>query len=640
MKDGYYLSTYLDINELGYLLDLPGRHDQNISLWKKAGDQIRLIHYWELERRTGIKMHRRYFYNKEHAENIINQLLNEYDLSLDDMVEVWGTPLIDKYQTSYHSINEHCNLSYHAISHLFSSIMINTNVFYNETIVALAVDGSPDGVIDSSYVKKPFYVGGISRKGNIDLLPVSSPGILWQYAKEHFHLREGTLMALASACACSLDNYELIEIDMRDINAYQQANSFMESLCSVLEQVKKNHWANVKDYDDRFTEEENLISMAMKVVQSFSLKMMEGNIDKIVEKYGIEPHTSYLALSGGYSLNCPTNSHLMNKYGFKGFLAPPCTSDTGLSLGIALYSFYKRINRIDFYLGHAAYGDRDFELEKTIKQEGYETYIKSIHKFELDQLIQDIQEAPVVWFYGAAEMGPRALGNRSILADPRREESRDRLNEIKCRQWWRPVAPIILENEIENWFDNATPSPFMLQTFKIIKEKSELVPAVAHLDGSARVQTINMRDDQAGLYDILKAFFDETGVPMLCNTSLNDIGEPIINRIGEALNFALRKKIGIVYINKQRVELQNHDLYAITEPAKRSIDWSLFSPEERIELLKELNPHNVSRKSINVLINSNVPAGYIDIKNKRDLRKLEILTEVSDKLHAGFLNIL
>ena len=197
-----------------------------------------------------------------------------------------------------------------------------------------------------------------------------------------------------------------------------------------------------------------------------------------------------------------------------------------------------------------------------------------------------------------------------------------------------------MENEIENWFDNATPSPFMLQTFKIIKEKSELVPAVAHLDGSARVQTINMRDDQAGLYDILKAFFDETGVPMLCNTSLNDIGEPIINRIGEALNFALRKKIGIVYINKQRVELQNHDLYAITEPAKRSIDWSLFSPEERIELLKELNPHNVSRKSINVLINSNVPAGYIDIKNKRDLRKLEILTEVSDKLHAGFLNIL
>lgn len=640
MRDGYYLSAYLDINELGYLLDLPGRHDQNVSLWEKKGEHVRLVHYWELERRTGIKMHRKYLYNREHAENVINQLLEEYELSLDDMIEVWGTPIIDRFGTNYHSIDEYQDLAYHAIAHLFSSLMIETDIFYNEIVIALAVDGSPDGAIDSNYIKKPFYVGGVSQKGHVDLMPVSSPGILWQYAKEHFHLREGTLMALASACSCSFVNYKPVHIEMRDINSYQQASIFMESLNGALAQVKKEHWKNVKDYDDRFTEEENLISMAMKVIQAVSVEMMENNINTIVERYGVNPRNSYLAISGGYGLNCPTNSHLMNKYGFRGFLAPPCTSDTGLSLGMGLYSFYKQMNKVDFHLGHASYGDRDCELEKTVKQEGYEAYVKSVSEFDLSRLLSDLQEAPIVWFYGAAEMGPRALGNRSILADPRNVEFRNRLNEIKCRQWWRPVAPIILEDEMNNWFENARPSPFMLQTFKIREEKRDRIPAVAHLDGSSRVQTVNEQNNQSGLYDVISAFFNKTGVPILCNTSLNDIGEPIINRIGEALNFALRKKISVAYINKQRVELYNHDKYPVTKPVKRTLEWSLFDEREHAALLKELNPYNVSRKNINVLINSNVEEGYIDLKNERDLRKLQILTKVSDKMHAGFLNVL
>lgn len=640
MKDGYYLSTYLDINELGHLLDLPGRHDQNISLWEKTGDQITLVHYWELERRTGIKMHRKYFYDNEHAVMVINYLLGEYNLSLNDMCEVWGTPRIDRFHATYHSVGDYRDLAYHSIAHLFSSLMMDTNIFYNETILSLAVDGSPDIVVDGDCIRKSFYAGGISRKGQVDLTPVSSPGILWSYASDCFKLREGTLMALASACSCAFEEYEPITIDMRNADAFQRARIFMDQLYKDADKVRKDNWVNAKSYDDRFTEDENLISMAMKVIQTLSLKMMDDNIDQIVERYGINTRDSYLAISGGYGLNCPTNSHLMNKYGFKGLLAPPCASDSGISLGIALYSFYKQMDKFVFHLRHASYGDRYQNLNEAIKEGSFDLYIKDIGDFDLNQAVSDMQEAPIVWFYGAAEIGPRALGNRSIIADPRREESRDRLNEIKHRQWWRPVAPIILEHEMSEWFVEEGSSPFMLQTFSIREDKQNRIPAVAHLDGSSRVQTINRQCDQSGLYDVISAFQKKTGVPIICNTSLNDIGEPIINRIEEALNFALRKNIRVVYINKKRVELHNHNAYRLKIPMKRPLEWTLFNPEEKEALLNELNPHKVNKNHINILLNSNIDDGYIDLKNSDSLRKLRVLTKISEKMYAGFIDIL
>lgn len=114
MKDGYYLSTYLFINQLAYLADIDLRHDMNLSLWKKEKENITLLRYWELERFTGLKQHRRAFYDTRHAKLVINELLKPLGLSLDDMVEVWGTPQLQTNNT-YHSINDYRDFSYHSV---------------------------------------------------------------------------------------------------------------------------------------------------------------------------------------------------------------------------------------------------------------------------------------------------------------------------------------------------------------------------------------------------------------------------------------------------------------------------------------------------------------------------------------------
>src|SRR5262249_43081590 len=131
------------------------------------------------------------------------------------------------------------------------------------------------------------------------------------------------------------------------------------------------------------------------------------------------------------------------------------------------------------------------------------------------------------WFQGRMEFGPRALGARSILASPLHAGMQSRLNEIKDREDFRPVAPVVLEEEAGKWFAGAGASPFMLFVFDVLPEKADRIPAVRHVDGTARIQTINRRQN-AEYYDLLKAFQARTGVPVLVNTSFNTRGEPIV----------------------------------------------------------------------------------------------------------------
>jgi carbamoyltransferase len=137
------------------------------------------------------------------------------------------------------------------------------------------------------------------------------------------------------------------------------------------------------------------------------------------------------------------------------------------------------------------------------------------------------QDKVIGWFQQRMEFGPRALGARSILASPLHAEMQNRLNEIKDREDFRPVAPVVLEEEAANWFEGALSSPFMLFVYDVKPEKAEIIPAVRHTDGTARIQTIK-RAQHPLYYDLLKAFQKRTGVPVLVNTSFNTRGEPIV----------------------------------------------------------------------------------------------------------------
>lgn len=603
MKDGYYLSAYVNISELGNVYMMGHRHDNSIALWNVNGENVTLVHYWELERLTGYKHQRISFFDTDQFISDVNLLLKEHGIVYEDLIEVWGVPQLNA-SSHYLSKHNYPEYAYHCISHLASALFSDMELFRNEKIVSFSIDGGTDCTVDDyrsdSLEKgerdKIEFLSAYSEHGEIKgMLPAISPAVLWGVVSVYYGLEEGTLMALAGACTseCYLQvkDFEYNTNLGREPSLSEPTVRFLEEIDKLTD---KDIGVKFNGYDEHFTEKENKISMAMKVIQKMSERLMQKNIDEIIKKYQIDPKETYLAMSGGFALNCPCNTYLMNLYGFKGFISVPCVNDSGMALGIGLYSFFNELGAdFNFCLGSANYGDQ-CDFSKFLAQNEFGDYIKAVNDFNADLAAKDIEEGPVVWFDGKAEIGPRALGNRSILGDPRRQETKDELNRIKQRQWWRPVAPIVLYERMDEWFQQKIDSPYMLQAIQVRDDKADQVQAIMHIDHSSRVQTMK-ESDQSLLRDVLVAFERRTGVGILCNTSLNDKGEPIVNTIEEAMNFALRKMIKIVYINGHRIVLKNWEKYTQRRPRVREFPMLVWNSKGiRNQLLSEYNPDGLS----------------------------------------------
>jgi carbamoyltransferase len=234
---------------------------------------------------------------------------------------------------------------------------------------------------------------------------------------------------------------------------------------------------------------------------------------------------SNLALAGGVSLNCTTNGRLAREAGVESVFVPPNPDDSGSPLGAAMYAHHCVVGRPRGEpIEHSYYGPEygSHQVERALGSRPA-------------RLVRDPAEAAaallaqgrtVGWLQGRMEMGPRALGNRSILADPRDPGMKDRLNEqVKHRESYRPYAPSVLREELTDWFPESPDSPFMSFSSRVAPGREERVPAVLHVDQTARLQTVDNRT--APLYHrLISAFARRTGVPMVLNTSLND-REPI-----------------------------------------------------------------------------------------------------------------
>jgi carbamoyltransferase len=240
-------------------------------------------------------------------------------------------------------------------------------------------------------------------------------------------------------------------------------------------------------------------------------------------------HQENLCLAGGVALNCVMNARLRDRGPFKRIWVQPAAGDAGTAMGAALWTDARERRATDrvYQMDHAflgpAYGDDEIEAFLKWSKLPYRR-LKNVAEEVADILVQD---RVIGWFQGRIEFGPRALGARSILASPIHAEMQARLNEIKDREDFRPVAPVVLEEEAPRWFKNAGVSPFMLFIYDVLPDKADRIPAVRHVDGTARIQTIN-RSQNAVYYDLLKAFQARTGVPVLVNTSFNTRGEPIV----------------------------------------------------------------------------------------------------------------
>ena len=264
-----------------------------------------------------------------------------------------------------------------------------------------------------------------------------------------------------------------------------------------------------------------------------------------------------LCISGGSGMNSVANGILFEKTKYKNIYIPPAPGDAGGSLGSAAYQINKINNTsIQFddnpYLG-PSYSDeaikKDIDDNMTIIKE---SSIK-VNKFDrFDELSlnisKELSNGKIVGFFNERmEWGPRALGNRSILADPRNANIRDILNvKIKRREKFRPFAPSILEEETKNWFKTNDKVPFMSKVFKVRNEKKYLIPSVTHVDGTGRLQTVS-KNYNPRFYNLISDFFKITEVPILLNTSFNE-NEPIVCTPKEALDCFLRTRMDILVL--------------------------------------------------------------------------------------------
>lgn len=236
-----------------------------------------------------------------------------------------------------------------------------------------------------------------------------------------------------------------------------------------------------------------------------------------------------LCMAGGVALNCVMNSRIMQHGTFKNIWVQPAAGDAGTALGAAIWidKQERKSTGRDFIMDHAYWGPQydDTEIEEFLKKSKISYRVMADQAKETADILAE--NKIIGWFQGPMEFGPRALGSRSILASPIDPSMQNRLNEIKDREDFRPVAPVVMEEDAAEWFEKGAYSPFMLFVYDVKADKADRIPAVKHVDGTARIQTIN-RDQHPSYYNLLKAFKEKTGVPVLVNTSFNTLGKPIV----------------------------------------------------------------------------------------------------------------
>jgi carbamoyltransferase len=284
-------------------------------------------------------------------------------------------------------------------------------------------------------------------------------------------------------------------------------------------------------------------------------KVTEEILLKLANQLHKETGLDRLCMAGGVALNSVANGRLLRETPFKQIYIQPAAGDSGAALGAALYAYHTLLGHPrGFVMEHAYWGD---EFDEAVIHDFLRTNQISYQDFENDdrlvgRVAELLERGKVAgWFQGRFEWGPRALGNRSILADPRRPEMKDTVNvKIKFREPFRPFAPSVIESSAEKFFNVTAPQEhypnrFMLYVVPVKDEFHEALPAITHYDGSARIQTV--RPDVAPLYhQLIETFGELTGIPVLMNTSFNLRGEPIVTTPANA--FATFNNSGLDFL--------------------------------------------------------------------------------------------
>ncbi len=306
------------------------------------------------------------------------------------------------------------------------------------------------------------------------------------------------------------------------------------------------------DLGSRFKDIANLSASGQRAFEEALLKLA----DWLHSQTG----SKNLCYAGGCGLNCSANDRILRESAFERVFIPPAPSDAGTSLGLAVYGMVELLGQDcgwrwtrDFLGPEPALSEIDQALH------GADDLIVEQPEDLVQQMVELLAASKVVALYqGRSEFGPRALGHRSILGDPRRDVVRDWINaRVKEREWFRPLAPIVLLEAADQFFDIRRPSPFMQFAAPVLPEAAARIPAVTHVDCTARLQTVAETDD-ALLRELLSRFNDVTGIPVLLNTSFNRKEEPVVETPAQAVESFRRTPMHALamppYLIRKRVE--------------------------------------------------------------------------------------
>lgn len=304
-----------------------------------------------------------------------------------------------------------------------------------------------------------------------------------------------------------------------------------------------------REYRGEVTErDQDLAASTQNVLEEVVLEMLR-RLHPIVK-------SPRLVMAGGVALNCVVNGRIREETPFEEVWIQPASNDAGTAIGSALWVWNQELGQPRTWtMGHAFLGPSFEDAEhKAALDDAQLEYRRLDDGALVEEAAALIAQGKIMgWFQGAMEFGPRALGNRSIVADPRRDDMKSILNSrIKHREHFRPFAPSILEERTGEWFTQDYPSPYMLMAYEVRPEKRSAIPAVTHEDGTGRLQTVS-RSSNLRYHELISAFERQTDVPIVLNTSLNE-NEPICCRPEEAVETFLRTKMDALVLGNYVVE--------------------------------------------------------------------------------------
>lgn len=517
-----------------YVLGINSSHDGSIALFKNN----QLLGTFTKERLTRIKKH-----TNGNYEPLITALLAKFNVSIDEINYICYNdhyldddayldllPYCNIYGTSKpHTVYVESHVSYNldkktvfAINHHLGHCSYSFYTSNYNKAICISLDGSPNEYCF------------IALGNGTDIIkydfPIINSSILYDkfthYIIGNPLYKSGTVMGL-SAYGDILD---------KDYKKYSDINYelYWETLSGCNPTIQKNVKKEVSKLDM------DMAATLQYIFENQIIDYLNSLPDDLIEEYNFN-----LCLSGGTFLNCNLNSKIKEFTKFKNIHIPPACSDDGLSIGYGLYAIHNILKK-----------DRIFYSETDLMYSGLDYEVPKIGlPLDINYVVDQLCKGKIIGIYqGRSEFGPRALGNRSILADPRISSIKDYINlEIKNREWFRPFGATVLEEDAYDWFQINEKSPYMLYTCKV--KHPEKVPAISHKDNSCRIQTLSRLTNNL-FYDIIKAFKEKTQVPMLLNTSLNSADEPIVETPENAINFFYKSKIDVLIL-QDRMLIKN-----------------------------------------------------------------------------------